>query len=148
MHFTPLSDDEIKYMGMIEPGIYDFDVVAALDEISKTSGQEQIKLTLLVFENSGKEHTLFDYLTTHPSMRFKVKHFCEVAGILNQYDAGDLAASDCINKSGKVEIQMQKGKPNPKGGNYPDRPNVKDYVVNGTATNKKSFEDDSGDIPF
>jgi hypothetical protein len=156
MRFNPMSEEEIKKLGMIDPGSYDFEVVSAIDEISRNSGQEQIKLTLLVFDMQGKEHTIFDYLTGHANMQFKVRHFCEAVGIIDRYEAGDLNASDCLNRCGKLEIAIQKGKPNPNGGVYPDRAGVKDYipidensveVVTAPGTTRaKSFDDEMADI--
>lgn len=150
MIFNPMSQEDIQKLGMIDPGIYDFEVVSAQEEKSKSSGMQQIKLTLLVFDIQGKEHTLFDYLTQHPQMQFKVRHFCEAVGIVDRYNAGDLADQDCMNKCGKLEVVIQKGKPKKEGGYYADKASVKDYIPidenSVEVVSKKSFDDEMADL--
>ncbi len=70
---------------------------------------------------------VFDYLLT--SFAYKLRHFCAVTGLMRNYEDGNLEAEDCIGKSGKAEIIIQPGSENPKGGYYPDKNSIKDYIA-------------------
>lgn len=121
MKFTPKSEKELKEANLIEPGIYDFEVMTAINKKSK-SGDDMIELRLKVWDKDGKERTIFDFLTE--KMLHKVKHFSDVAKLSDKYESGNLDAFDCIGKSGKAKIGIQKDKT----GEYPDKNTVKDYV--------------------
>ncbi len=156
MNFAPRTEEEIiqrqeevKTMNLLPYGIYDFEVSDASDKISKT-GNEMIELIVKVWDDNGKERFLYDYLVE--KMEYKLKHFCEYNGLHDKYDMGTLNAKDCLRVSGKVEIGIQKGKPNPNGGMYPDKNFVIDYVSKEKSKeNKKQIsnnEDLNDDIPF
>lgn len=154
MKFTPKSEEEIASMGLMEAGLYKFTVLDAEDQVSKT-GNEMIKLTLRV-HGDGAMHTVFDYLLE--KMAFKLRHFCEHSGLLKKYEAGDLAADDCLDKTGVCEIIVQPGQEKYDGSKYPDKNAVKDYCANHHANQSKdavppttghpAFDDDLNDIPF
>lgn len=150
MNFQPHSEQEIQAMGLIEEGVYPFEVIEAADKKSK-SGNDMIELKLKLWDNLGRERQCFDYLLE--AMAFKLRHFCEAVGLLDKYEAGSLQASDCLSRSGKLELVIQEGKQNPNGGTYPNKNSVKDYIKpEGGAVSKPSEEakDDgfSDDIPF
>lgn len=126
MQFTPKSESELQQSLLLEAGLYPFQVMHAEDAISK-SGNEMIKLTLKVWNKDGSERVIYDYLLE--AMAFKLRHFCASAGLIGNYEAGNLKAADCIGKLGKVDIIMQSGQPNPMGGYYPDKNSVKDYLA-------------------
>lgn len=119
----PLSREESKRGDLIPDGIYIYEVMQATDEISKTSGNEMIKLKLKIFMPDGRERTLFDYLMS--SMEFKLCHFCEANGLWDKYESGNLEADDCWGKSGELKIYIQKGK-----NGYSDQSSVGDYLLN------------------
>ena len=122
MKFQPKTEHEIKMASLREPGVYDFTVNDASDEISK-KGADMIKVTLGVFDANGHEFTLTDYLME--AMAFKLRHFSYAAGLGDAYEAGTLLASNMIGKSGKVKIVIKEDKT----GAYPPKNEVKDYVV-------------------
>jgi len=138
MRFTPKTEKELAEEGLLKPENYEFEVLEASDETSK-SGNPMIKLKLNVFGKDGQTHHIFDYLLE--AMAFKLRHFCDGAGILPKYEAGEVTAFDCKGKSGIVLISIQKDK----DGVYPDKNVVKDYhkaseIVGGAP--------DGDDIPF
>lgn len=147
MNFTPKSEAELQQSLLLEKGLYPFQVIDAKDEISK-SGNEMVKLTLKIWAKDGSERTIFDYLLE--AMAFKLRHFCMTTGLLDKYESGELKAIDCIGKCGKCDVVLQQGQPNPTGGYYPDKNNIKDYVISErpsmTMPLKENFIDDS--IPF
>ncbi len=126
MRINPKSNEELQSLGLIEPGVYSFEVMNALDTVSK-SGNDMIKLQLKVWDKSGAERIIFDYLLD--AMAFKLRHFAESTGLLDKYNHGELLAEDCVHRCGKVELAIEKGSPKQDGGMYPDKNTVKDYVV-------------------
>lgn len=122
MNFTPKSKEELAVMNLIAPGIYDYLIIDAKEKLSK-SGHEMIELKLKIWDIHGHERVVFDYLLE--AMAHKLRHFAESNGLLDKYESGSITANDCLNKSGKVEIIIQKDKT----GQYGDRNSVKDYVL-------------------
>ncbi len=148
MRFTPKTEEEIQSMNLIDPGIYQYEVAAAKEKMSK-SGNEMIELSLRIWDKNGQEKMVFDYLLE--AMQFKLLHFTETTGLAENYKAGNLRADDCVGRAGNVEIIVQKGQVNPMGGMYPDKNAVKDYLENKILSAKKDdsppFVDDDT-IPF
>ncbi len=125
MKFTPKTNEELSSIGLIKDGVYNFDVLEASDETSK-SGNDMIKIKLGLWDERGVMRVIYDYLLE--AMPHKLIHFCESTVGIDKYKSGELTAEDCVNKSGKVHITIEKGKEKPEGGLYPDRNSVKDYV--------------------
>jgi hypothetical protein len=149
MRFTPKTEQELQAMSLVEPGQYSFQVVEAQDQVAK-SGNEMIKLKLKIWDNAGRERLIFDYVLE--AMAFKLRHFCDATGLTEKYESGELRASDCPGKAGKLELALEQGKQKPEGGYYPDKNTVKDYIKPEGAVSKPAEapkdEFDSQDIPF
>lgn len=154
MQFKPKTQEEILFesaaMSLITPGIYSFEVIEATNKLSK-AGNEMIQLKLKVWDDNGRERIIFDYLLE--SMAYKLKHFCETTGLLGKYEMGVIDETDCLGKSGLVDIIIQKGSKKTDGSLYPDRNSVKDYLIKEGFTKPKltlaannDIVDD--DIPF
>jgi len=150
MRFTPKTEQELQEMALVEPGEYSFQVIEATDQVAK-SGNEMIKLKMKIWDNMGRERLIFDYVLE--AMAFKLRHFADATGLLDKYEAGELRASDCPGRAGKLELGMEEGKPNPNGGMYAPKNTVKDYIKSEGAVAKPadapkdSFQDDI-DVPF
>lgn len=125
MKFQPKQESELNEFSLLENGIYPFQIMYAVDQISK-NGNEMIKMTVKIFGNDGREHILFDYLLE--AIGYKLRHFAEHTGLLDKYNAGEFSSSDCIGKCGKADIIVQKGQLKPDGSLYQDRNSVKDYI--------------------
>lgn len=142
MRFQPKTEKELAAMNLIQPGIYDFEVWNANDKTSK-SGNEMIELKLKIWDHSGQERIIFDYLLE--VMAFKLKHFADTTGLSKKYEEGIISALDCIGKCGKLDLIIQKDK----SGQYADKNTVKDYIVEAKSTDTpgedKIFDDE---IPF
>lgn len=119
----PLTKEQSKQGDLIPPGIYPFEVVDAIDDISKSSGNDMITLKLKIFMPDGKERILFDYLLE--AMEFKLAHFFDAIGKWDKYESGAFCADDCYGMSGEVKIYIQKDKK----GEYPDKSAVADYML-------------------
>jgi len=141
MRFTPKTENEIQFENLLEPGIYNFSVVKAEDAISK-AGNEMIKLNLKVWDKNGHERFVFDYLLE--ALAYKIKHFCDAVGLADKYQNGAFNASDCLDKSGNVKVDIQKDKT----GLYHDKNIVVDYLVETTASQSKKDTFEDSDIPF
>jgi hypothetical protein len=154
--FLPRSDDEIHAIqnrALLSDGIYPFIVKAIESQVSK-SNNSMLKLKIGVIDAKGEERNIIDYLLGTDQMIYKLKHFCESIGMEDKYAKGNFEPQDCINRSGKVKIGVQKGAPKPDGdGFYPDKNSVKDYVKGDVEPKKaekaeKAKDDFNDDIKF
>jgi len=125
MRFTPKTPEELKTMGLIEEGEYPFEVLEAEEQLSK-KGNEMIKLKLKIWDNNGRERTVFDYIME--AMAFKLIHFCDYTGLKDKYEAGSLTADACIGRSGRLHLVVEPGSEKQTGGKYDDKNSVKDYL--------------------
>ena len=127
MRIQPITAEQAsESSGAFEPwpaGEYDFIVNEAIDDISK-AGNEQIKLTLHVFNRNGARRIVFDYLGSGQSSQWKVRHAAEAMGLLRQYDAGELNPHEMIGKPGKCLLRVK-----PAANGYDANNQVGDYVV-------------------
>ncbi len=146
--FNPLSDDQINALqnrGLLADGVYPF-TVKAIEQSHSKSGNAMLKVRLGILAAEGDERNIIDYLVATEQMMFKLKHFCEAVGLEDNYAKGNFSPSDCINRSGRVRIGVQKGGAKDDGsGFYPDKNSVKDYVkleLVPKVDDKPPFDDD------
>lgn len=155
MKITPKSQEEIDLEGLLEKGVYDFEVIKSEDKVSK-KGNEMIHVRLKVFHNNGFQF-VDDYLME--AMSYKLRHFCETTNLLDKYESGELTADDCAGSSGKVKIDIEPS------GEFPAKNVAKDYgekkkadpAAKGPLMNagpqvkslaEEDAEDNSSSIPF
>lgn len=139
MKFKPLSEKEIKEMGLVPEGIYSFEILDAESKKSKNDN-EMIELKLAIFDAGGTAHYIFDYITGNERMMFKLRHLAHACGLEDQYETGTLEDEDLKGKTGQCKIGIQKG-----SAQYPaDKNVVKDYIV--PIGESESLKNDS--IPF
>ena len=153
-NLQPLTEEELNAFDTIEEGIYDFEVIKAERQTSK-SGNPMAKLHLSVWDAHGKIAYVFDYLV-FSSMKFctrKVKHFCDAVGIADDYAKGNIR-EELEGLSGKVHLGIQPSLPNPTGGYYPEKNVVIDYVTKDNAEKigevkaEVKQDDFNDDVPF
>ena len=137
MKVTPKTEDELKAINLIPEGIYNFEVLEAVEKLSK-SNNEMIELKLGIWDDNGNMRVIFDYLLD--AMEHKLRHFCVITKNMERYDSKNLLPEHCIGNSGKVHLIIQKGKDKPDGTKYPDRNSVQDYVLSDTAVEVKKDE--------
>lgn len=140
MKFQAKSEKELKEANLLQPGIYDFEVIAAEDKIS-AAGNEMIALNMKVY---GDNRTVYvtDYLME--KMAFKLRHACDACELLKAYESGELQASDFEGKSGKVKLKIDTDKE----GKYADKNGVADYVKSESDGALAKSVEDSDSIPF
>lgn len=142
--FEPMSDEEIDSFGLVEDGIYNFEVIKSTRKISK-SGNHMAELNIKFWDKEGKVHTLFDYLVfSKVGLNIKkVKHFCDSTGLQEKYKIGSIP-EELGGYSGKFSVGVQEQQVNPNGGFYPKKNTVLDYVL----TDLGSVKYEGSDKPF
>ncbi len=159
-HIDPKSEEELDIFGLLEDGVYDFEVIKSEDKVS-SSGNPMNKVTLKIWEKDGSVRIMSDYLVFSPvafCLR-KIKHFCDAVGISDEYTSGKIR-SDFMGLAGKVELKIKPGDlipddklmGKPHGSKYPDKNEVKDYIVKSTNDGMKPLpevkDEFNDDIPF
>lgn len=145
MKVTPISEADANAAGLWKRGLVDFEVTDAKEKLSK-AGNDMIELLVKVYNAEGKSRTLFDYLVSSEATAYKVRHFAAATGMLPQYEKGELRALDCVGKTGRCQMGIDKGK-----NGYPDRNNISDYAVKvggEPLIASMSTEELDDDIPF
>lgn len=146
MRFTPQNEEELQNsFKLLDSGEYDFTVVYAEDKVS-TKGNDYIFLKLQVWDKDGMERLIF----TNLAFIKLLKHFCDVVGLQDKYQTGEILAADCLGKIGRALIGFKPGDKKPDGGYYPDKNIVEDYVneINSMQKNKQDNSFTSDDLPF
>lgn len=121
MKFAPKSEEEIDTRTLLPRGEYTATVTQATDEASKSSGRDQIHLLLRVEDSVGNRNSVHDYLLE--AMAGKLRHFCAAAGLMSEYESGELTAAHCHGQDVRVKLDVEKGT-----GDYADKNVVRDYL--------------------
>lgn len=139
MRFTPKSEKEIKEANLWEKGEYDFEILEA-EETTSNSGNDMFKLKVKLFNNE-KSQQVFDYITS--TMDYKIRHLADATGLIEDYEQGELEAYKLVGKTGTAKVGISKDKT----GQYPDRNQINDYVVD---VAPKSLDEATGgdEMPF
>jgi hypothetical protein len=122
MRFEAKSENELRRENLIPAGEYGFEVLTAEDKQS-AKGNDMIALKLIVYMSDGSQRHVYDWILE--AFAFKLRHFCEATGLIEDYNAGRLCAADCVGRSGKVKIGINEDK----SGDYPPSNRVLDYIV-------------------
>ena len=139
MQFEPLSDDDMDKMNpQFQPGLTTFKVIEATEKVSK-QGNPMIEMTLQCKDASGIKRRMYDRIMALPKMMWKLKHFCEAAGMPEKYESKNISADDCVEKTGVCMTQNQKQE----DGTL--KIVVKDYIEMDPDHMPKEFNDE---IPF
>lgn len=117
MQFAPKSKEDRENAGTLPDGAYPFSVMKAERKISK-AGNDMIKLMLRLY-GPDSEGICTDYLME--AMPYKLGAFCELTGLEERYNSGELDADDCQGREGFVSVKRIKD-------SYGVKNEVKDYV--------------------
>lgn len=139
MDFTPLNEKQIKELSLYPEGKYRFKVIRTEQKLSK-AGSDYFNLRMNI-EVNEKWLPLFDMLFFEGKMLYKTKHFCDVTGMEDKYNAGKLMPYECDGKEGWLELIQRV---NPQTGEIQN--NVKDYIFEENPETKSTSID--SDIPF
>lgn len=127
-NFHPKTDEEIERMHLLPDGTYRFTVRNAVEAVSK-SGNPMVRIDIEIYGHDGGSILTSDYLVSSDKMAWKIKHFCDTLGLLEQYQKGGLEAQNLIRLQGYAQVVTEKRS------EYPARNKVKDY---GKPKEKKS----------
>jgi len=151
---------------LLAKGEYDAVIEKSQDRVSSNSGNPMMDMTLSVFDEQGRSHSVRDFLVFTKSMMWKVIHCADSAGIIDQYKSGKLCSDLIQGKRVRVKIGIEEGKIIPEeklqdkspGSKYPDKNKVEDYLKVGVSslprkennynTAATSKLDDEDNIPF
>ena len=135
MRFKPKTEEEVSGPELLPDGEYDFDVLAAEDQVS-AAGNEMVKLKLDVFGPRGESRWVWDYLVAKedsPYCERKIRHFAGTVGMMDDYESGGLDAAMLVGRSGRVQLVTSQDD------GYSARNTVEDYVVPTDATDSAAF---------
>jgi hypothetical protein len=134
MQFRPRTEKELAESRLMAKGVYDFEIVDALERTSKSSGKPMIELKVKVTRPDGTARFITDYLLEQRAE--KLRHAAAACGVLDRYEEGSLSNSDFHQKRGKLKLGVEKDKTR----TYPDKNVVIDYLPPaGSAVDYSSF---------
>ena len=107
MKFDPSIEDSSPQASSAPwpPGVYDFEVREA-EEATSAAGNEMIKITAWVYNQSGGRRLVFDYLVS--TAAWKIKQFAASCGLSAQFEAGALEAEDLVGRTGQCTLFIDK----------------------------------------
>lgn len=141
---------------LLKEGEYDAVIQNSIDKVSANSGNHMIDLTLSVFDEEGRTHSVRDFLVFTKAMMWKVIHCANSAGVMDDYTNKRFCSDVIQGKRVRVKIVIEEGseisvdKLNGKtlGSKYPSKNKVEDYII---VSEKVQFPDkmqEVEDIPF
>ena len=146
--------DEGSYKGVIEH----------VESKQSQKGNPMLVVTLRVWNADGLPSELTDYIVSMPSMIWKLRHLCESAGLLKEFEEKKFQPDMLLGKNVMVMIKTQPGKEIPydklngkePGAKYPAKNVIDDYITlrenssNGMKPlpEEKALFDNDTDLPF
>jgi hypothetical protein len=165
MKYTPYTEAQIQSMNVMEPGVYNFQVLEVITwdqygkELRDKNGNEMAKIKLAIIDQEGKERVLFTYVSGDGAFAYKLRHFAKSIGMVQQYEDAIFNIAETVGKRGLADIVIKRGtlKQDGSGELWPDRNDVKDFITSADgnavshshATPSPQVQDVSeDDIPF
>lgn len=139
MRYTPYTEEQIQSMNVMDEGIYVFQVLEVIvtDKYNKPlrdrNGIDMAKLKLMVWDNENRERIVYTFISGDGNFAYKLRHYAQTLGMIIEYENGTFDIQRTEGKSGKANIVIKKGtiKADGSGEMWPDRNDVKDFVVDG-----------------
>ncbi len=127
MDFNPADAvDQPSGPRLLDPGTYEL-VVREAEERVSSKGNPMIALELEPPEHPGV--LIREYLVATQAAMFRIRNFCEAAGLMDKFNAGRLTEDDCRNVRVRARVMIEEG------GEYPDKNRVEEYLkLGGIAT--------------
>jgi hypothetical protein len=126
MKFEPRSREELN--NLLPKGEYKA-MVQSAEEKQSSSGNPMIVLKLEIYDDEGNKRIITDRLILIESMMWKLYDFCESAGIMDRYDAGDVSAYNCMDKSVHCKVVQKEAE-----GDFPAKNEIKSYFLPKSST--------------
>lgn len=128
MEFNPQDAGDRSSFTLLPEGTYDIEVVDA-EERTSQKGNQMIALTLEAKHPDGYPSRIWDYLVSTPAAVFKIKNFCDAAGLTQVFESGRLTVAECQGKRLKAKIFIESGRDG-----YQDRNAIREYLNGGAQT--------------
>lgn len=146
---NPKTEEELLDV-VLPKGRYKFEVLKSEGKISSTGNpMNDISLGLHGNNQIGNVRDFLVFSDKNLNIR-KIKHFCDATGLQEEYKKGQIRDS-FLGLTGEVDIDIEEKQSNGKGGFYPEKNIVVDYVKNPTkqaAPELKAEPAFDDDIPF
>lgn len=121
-NFTPKDAATIAAEGLIKDGVYPFKVLECIHK-DDSKGIVFYRVKLAVYE-PGEDRPSWVWDNLSPDwFVFKLLHFCELTGLQDNYDRGELDDEDIAGREGFCKIKTA-----PEKDGYPAKNEVADYV--------------------
>jgi hypothetical protein len=125
MEFNPSDSAPRSGFELLPAGEYDVEVIEA-EERTSQKGNQMIALTLQTRHPDGYDSRVWDFLVSVPAAVFKIKMFCEAAGLQKQFEGGRLTAEDCVGGKAVATIIIEDGREG-----FSDRNSIQEYRTGG-----------------
>lgn len=123
MRVNPQSPQQLAASAPFKNGIYEAEAIYARDDVSK-AGRDMITIDWQIKNGRGVIATIRDYITENTPAA-KLRHLCEAAGCLEQYESGELHASLFLGKRARCRVVLVRDR----NGMYQDRNAIADYLA-------------------
>ena len=94
---------------LLKEGEYDAVIASSVDKTSANSGNPMMDMTISVFDETGKQHDVRDFLVFTKAMMWKVIRFSQAAGLTKDYEAGKLCSEVAIGNRVRVKVAIEQG---------------------------------------
>ena len=166
MRYKPYTEAQIQSMNVMDEGIYPFQVleVDTTDRSNRPlqdkNGNDMAKLKLLVWDHENRERIVYTFISGDGNFAYKLRHFAQTINMISEYEDGIFDIQRSMGRSGKANIVIKKGtlKQDGSGEMWPDRNDVKDFIVDGPGNTPIAVENpklevadnaiQDDDIPF
>lgn len=139
MKYTPYTEKQIAEMNVWPEGFYPFEIKEA-EETSSKSGNDMIKLSVVLFGRDGRSTMVFDYLLD--ALPQKLRQCAVACGLVSEYEQGNLSGVHFVGKTGHAKVGIEKSK-DPA---YADKNKIVSYQEPKGVLQQANYLDDS--IPF
>lgn len=121
MDFNPADATEsTASLKLLPEGTYELKVQEAEERVS-SKGNPMIALELIVSGHPGI--LIREYLVATPAAMFKIKNFCEAAGLMSEYNAGRITENTVRGVRVGARITIEDGTDG-----YSDKNRVEEFV--------------------
>jgi len=149
MKITPMTEREVAELGLLTPGLYDFEIVRAKDGHSK-KGAEMITLGVKCFHPDGNLIVSSWLVNQEGFAQRNIRRFAAATGLLEKYEAGELTSEDCVGRTGKCTVKIREADRGPENSIADFKPaeesDASERPETTVVSPKVPIEDD--DLPF
>lgn len=121
MRFEPKTREELS--NLLQEGIYKGHVKTAIEKTSR-SERQMFALEVEIYDSEGRAKNVKDYIVLSEDMQWKLYDFCDSAGIMDRYNAGEVSAEDCLDRTVFCRVTRKEAE-----GDFPAKNEIKGYLT-------------------